>query len=326
MRKNLIFFFFLSSFLLFLLCTFSLFHVYSFTHPISPQENKIQREGMNLTFTNLLYATFFGIRPLKIHGIEDPSQYGLSYEVITFNSEDGILLKGWFVPKENAVGTVLLAHGYNGNKESLLNYVKFIHDAGYNVFVFDFRGAGESEGTYVSLGYYERYDILGAVHYLQTRNDVDNDNIMGFGFSMGGSALVFAQAEESVFSALILDSVYSSLYQNVARRFNKVYHLPKFPFATSLTFFGGILFGTNGFSIAPTKYIEQIYIPLFIIQGTEDEGVFVEDALFLFQHANKPKRVWIVDGAKHTGAYASNKELYESAILSFLDSSSSTVK
>ena len=44
-----------------------------------------------------------------------------------------------------------------------------------------------------------------------------------------------------------------------------VYGFPKFPFATSLTFFGGLIHGFNGFDLAPLKYIYKNNLPLFFL-------------------------------------------------------------
>ena len=123
--------------------------------------------------------------------------------------------------------------------------------------MFDFRGHGESDGNYISMGYYEKGDVLGAVKYLKNRKDIDSKNMYGLGHSLGAAALVFAEEGQHSFKALILENAYPDLYQNAATRFKKVYGFPKFPFATSLTFFGSLILNVNGFSISlKTQFIK----------------------------------------------------------------------
>lgn len=110
------------------------------------------------------------------------------------------------------------------------------------------------------------------------------------------------------------------MHQDAARRFNSLYGLPKFPFATLLTFFGGQLLGANGFDMAPVKKVGKLGIPLLLIQGTSDRSVLVEDARAIYDAANEPKELWIVEGAGHLQAYYEDKDAYERKILGFFGS------
>src|SRR3989338_5404932 len=184
--------------------------------------------------------------------------------------------------------------------------------------MFDFRGNGESEGSYISMGYYEARDILGALQYLKERN-FDIDKIYGFGQSMGSAALIFAEEHQPSFRGLILESTYTDLYQNAARRLKSVYGLPKFPFATAITFFGGFSIGVNGFSISPLKSIHQVNKPVLLIHDSLDDSVSVEDSRLLYDSANEPKELWIVNNANHTSGYDAQLSEYRTKVIVFLN-------
>ncbi|MEK6828366.1 MAG: alpha/beta hydrolase [Nanoarchaeota archaeon] len=297
----------------------SIFHAYSFTHTVE-DFTKFKPETMNLRLKEIITVTIFGVSPQKRIGNSLPTDYGLEYENVSFKSTDNINLKGWLIKAEKPKGTIILAHGYDASKERLLNHTSYLNKNGYNTFLFDFRGFGESDGNYTTLGYYERFDILGAINYLKTRDDIHLNGIGTIGFSMGGAAIVLAARDSGDFKAIVLDSAYPTIHQNAARRFEAVYGFPKFPFATSLTFFGGLIHGFNGFDLAPSNYINKVNAALFIIQGTADEQVTVEDANLLFKNSNSPKRIWLVQGAKHTGSYDTRKEKYEKKVIEFFDS------
>jgi len=294
----------------------SVFHAYSFTHPISNLK-PLSPKSMDLSLKETLAATILGVRPEREVGGELPSNYKLKYENVTFESQDGIKIKGWFISAPNAKGTIIITHGWGGNKAGLLEYAEFLNKNKYSAMLFDFRGFGESGGNYTTLGYYERFDVIGAVDYLKTRNDVDIDKIGGYGFSMGGAALVMAAKEKNNFRAIVLDGAYPTIHQNAARRFNEVYGFPKFPFATSLTFFGGLIHGFNAFDLAPIKYIDKINTPILFIQGTNDTQVSVDDAYSIYDKAKEPKDILIIENAIHSKSHQTAPIEYEKRVIDF---------
>ena len=217
------------------------------------------------------------------------------------------------MPARHAIGTVIIGHGYNANRGDI-RFASFLHNASYNVLMFDFRGHGMSDGDYISMGWYEKNDIIGAVNYLKTRNDVDPDKIYGLGFSMGAAAMVFAQEEKSVFNALALESLYPSLYTSTHRRFQTIYGLPKFPFATAMTLVGGAVLDLNGFDVTPAKSLEKIDIPVLLIHDSKDDTLKVEDAMLLNASVNNGS-LWIVEGGKHSAGYGIAPEEYEKRVV-----------
>ena len=72
-----------------------------------------------------------------------------SSNVANLNS-DGLMLSGIYLPAQKSQHkTVIVAHGYMGNAETMGVYAKMFHDLGYNVLVPDARGHGESQGDYI---------------------------------------------------------------------------------------------------------------------------------------------------------------------------------
>ena len=306
--------------LLFFFLFFSYLHAYAFTHPTESKNLEINRDGMKLTTLDLIKATLMGIRPIRHNPERTPKDYDLIYENVNFYSSDELSIKGWWIPSSKQKATIIFAHGYNGNRGNL-EITTFLNKAGYNVLMFDFRGHGGSDGNYISMGHYEKRDIEGAINYLSQRNDVDMARIYGLGQSMGAAALLFTQEEHASFKGLILESTYPSLYENVAARFKEVYGFPKFPFATSLTFFGGLILGVDGFSISPQNSIKNIRVPILLIHDELDTSVSIENTRALYDNANSPKELWVAKDAKHTAAYNAGTEEYKEKVLHFLNES-----
>ncbi|HKJ87186.1 MAG TPA: alpha/beta fold hydrolase, partial [Gammaproteobacteria bacterium] len=78
----------------------------------------------------------------------NPATLGLGFERVAFPSTDGVRLHGWYLPAETerTGGTVLFLHGNAENISNHLRIVDWLPERGFNVFLFDYRGYGRSQG------------------------------------------------------------------------------------------------------------------------------------------------------------------------------------
>lgn len=120
-----------------------------------------------------------------------PPDLGFEVEPVKFESEDGITLSGWFVPPQNNA-TIILLHGYGGNRTGMIWHAQQLIDAGYGVLMYDERASGESTGEYRSYGWEDTRDVKSAIHFLKTRN-ADN-NIGAAGCSTGADIAMYSAA------------------------------------------------------------------------------------------------------------------------------------
>jgi len=106
----------------------------------------------------------------------DPSRWGLPFDEVYFVTQDGVRLHGWFVPGENNF-TWLWCHGNAGNISHRLENLALLHrELGVNIFLFDYRGYGCSEGKPSEKGTY--LDAEAALTSLHSREDIDNSQII----------------------------------------------------------------------------------------------------------------------------------------------------
>lgn len=76
-----------------------------------------------------------------------PEDYGLEYEDVYFKTEDELFLHGWFIPADDTPrATLIFCHGNAGNISHRLESIEQFHSLGLNVFIFDYRGYGNSQG------------------------------------------------------------------------------------------------------------------------------------------------------------------------------------
>ncbi len=249
-----------------------------------------------------------------------PSKFGANYEDISFETADGIKLRGWFI-KGNVEGklpTLIVCHGLGANKSDFTELAVELSMDGYNILLFDFRGHGESERKASTFGHLEQSDLLSALKYVRSRNDVDGEKIGVYGFSMGGAVAILTAAKTSDIKAVISDSSYTSLKEQGKRLF-EVSFLPSFLFFKPLVWMYEAFFRVDADEISPVSRIGEISPRgVMIIGGGADEQMPSSDAMRLFAAAKEPKELWLIPGAVHGGTVYMAGDEYKKRISGFL--------
>ncbi len=211
---------------------------------------------------------------------ETPRDWGLAYEDVYFTTEDGVKLNGWWVPGKGSPVTLLWFHGNAGNISHRVDTLKDRHDRlGVNIFIFDYREYGRSEGKVSEEGTYR--DGTAAIKYLRGRPGLDPAKIVLFGESLGGAVAV-EMAIRYDCAALIMESPFLSIAEMA-----KV----SFPFLPV-----GPLLRTKYNTLSK---IGKVKAPILIVHGEQDEIVPFRHGRRLFEAAPEPKEFFPIRGAHH---------------------------
>lgn len=238
---------------------------------------------------------------------DTPERTGLRYEKVRFASKDGTRLSGWFVPAvgvksaRDAKGTVVHMHGNAQNMTSHWAFVKWLPRRGFNVFLFDYRGYGESDGYPSPKGVFE--DAVSALDYVRARPDIDTTRLLVFGQSLGGTnAIAAAGASQEGIRAVAVEAPF---YSN-SRIANDV--LPGAGFFMSDRWSAGSYVG----KLSP--------IPLLFIHGTADLIVPYAHSQMLMAEAGEPKQLITVEGGRHMEAMMPHRgETYRNKLVVFFE-------
>ena len=231
-----------------------------------------------------------------------PSEAGLAYEDVSFTTDDGITLHGWFVPGRSDV-TWLWFHGNAGNISGRIGNLKQLHDSlGVNVFLFDYRGYGQSQGTPSEEGLY--LDAEAALAYLNSREDVRSDRIVYFGRSLGGAVAVDLAGHQPAYG-LVLESPLPSI-SFVARQAYPI--LP-----------AGFVRRILHARYDALSKIAGVMVPVLILHGDKDDIVPLDAGRRLFEAAREPKQFHVIPGAGHNDTYIVGGEPYFALLASFLE-------
>lgn len=269
-----------------------------------------------LTFFLLLRNAFLPRYPYEV----SLEAVGLSGEDLQFKSRDGTLLSGTLLLSGPKEATVILCHGVGANRFDLLDIARVLHQKGsFNVLLFDFRAHGRSQGRMTSFGYREQWDLLGALDTLDRRQDLSGPYGL-YGVSMGGVVGMLVAAEDARIQSVFVDSPFSDLKEIISRHVERLYFLPRFPFAKMGHLSYHLLFLKDPAEISPVEAVHRISPRSFyLVNGAEDERMTPQEAKRLFERAHHPRHLWLVPGAGHLEGRSAASDQYDQALLQFFE-------
>jgi fermentation-respiration switch protein FrsA (DUF1100 family) len=261
------------------------------------------------------------IHPRRFREDRAPEQYPFAVltETVRFPSLDGTPLAGWFIPGLGpGAATVILLHEYTASRAQMLPHADYLHRAGYNVLLFDFRNRGESGGDAITAGAREPLDVHGAVAYLLSRDDIDPGRIAVQGSSLGASAGLLAMAEEPHIAAAVAECAFTDLAGAVRHSFRHFFRLPAVPFAPVTLFIVERRLRVRAAGVRPIDAIARFGgRPVLIIEDGDDDRIPPGSGRRLYDAAPGPKEYWLVEGAVHAEGFDTAPVEYERRVLAF---------
>ena len=243
------------------------------------------------------FFIFYPDRELEFH----PADWRLSFEDVYFETEDKTRLHGWFFPQKGNAPVIIFCHGNAGNICHRLENVKLLLDQKLQVFIFDYRGYGQSQGRPSETGIYR--DGLAAYDFLVVQKNIPPERIILFGRSLGAAVAIEIALKRKIRS-LITESAFTST-KGMAKT------IPLFmPFSFFL----------------PPHYnnlekIARINVPKLIIHGETDEIVPFSMGQKLYHAAKTPKYFYSIKNAGHNDTYVLGGKNYFDTLAAFVKDS-----
>ncbi|WP_058300910.1 alpha/beta hydrolase [Gorillibacterium timonense] len=247
---------------------------------------------------------------------------GLTYSDVEFPSANGkTRVDGWYIPGASR-NTVILSHGYGGNREEpwipLYQIAKVLHNNRFNVLMFDYSFVRPEH--YVTGGIQESSELRGAISLVKELGD---EQIYIWGFSMGaGTALQTALVDSHDINGMILDSTFimdsDAVYQNVKQKLNR---LPRFPSVFMLNLLSPIY---TGYSIkqVPINQVKstKYQMPLFLVHGEQDKVAPIASVVSFYEEQKDypGTELWMIPDGQHEFIYKYHQEEYMKRAIKFL--------
>lgn len=240
---------------------------------------------------------FYPMRTLEA----EPTDWGMPFEDVRLTTADAVELHGWYIPAPNATRVLLFMHGNAGNISHRRDSIAIFRRLGLDVFIFDYRGYGRSQGAPDEAGLY--CDAQAAWRYLTETRGVAAQDIVIFGRSLGGAVaaqLASQLPEQAPARALILESTLSS-----ARDFAR----QVFPLLARLV--------VLRYDFYTSRYLQSVACPVLVLHSPDDEIMPYALGERVFRAAREPKRFVKLRG-DHNGGFLLTQPEYEQALGDFL--------
>ena len=242
---------------------------------------------------NLLYFPDMPTREIQA----TPEDIGLDYKPLTLTTADDEQLDAWFIPAEAARGTLLFCHGNAGNISHRLDAIRFFHDLGLSLLIFDYRGFGQSTGRPSEKGTYR--DVDAAWQYLVEQRGISPEHIILLGRSLG-AAIAADLASRQAAAGVILESGFTSVPDVAATLYPwlPVRWLSRYRYNT-------------------LKKMAAIHSPLLVVHSRDDEIIPFSNGEQLYAAANEPKQFLELRGG-HNDGFVVSENSYLQGMKTFL--------
>ncbi|MFO0952282.1 MAG: alpha/beta fold hydrolase [Isosphaeraceae bacterium] len=264
-----------------------------------------------------LYSADLLTRPHpQVHRI-DPRRVVSDATRWSVRTEDGLTLRGWYLPA-NSDRLVVLVHGMWGSWPQMAGLGKDLHERGYDVLMFDLRGHGESDSSRLFMGRRERGDLRAVLAWAR-RSGFSPDRIGWVGQSLGASTLLMEAAQNQDIRVAVADSPFGNLPELLDEQLARHSHLPRW-FNPGILTAARLAYGVRTDDLLPVRSAQSWGSrPLLLIHGESDSTVPLVQAYEIARAAGPTCRsVWL-PGVEHVEGYRDDPESYVRVVEQFLD-------
>ncbi len=247
---------------------------------------------------------------------QEVRRLGQAFEEVSFAAEDGALLQGWFFPQADPQApAILYAPATRRDQRSGLALVRPLHEAGYQVLLFSYRGHGSSQGNRSGFTYgaRESRDVDAAVSYLA--EDKGISHIGAIGHSAGAVSVLLSAARNPRIGAVVAAAPFPTVETVWETNCPAIFPRPLLEMTLRLS---EVTRGYSREEVRPLDVVSRISPrPVFLLHGLEDARIRQEQARELFSAAQAPKQLWLVEGADHAEMGAPTITALMDAIVAF---------
>lgn len=242
----------------------------------------------------------------------DPrSECGADYENVKIAYGNGRSAAGWFVPAQRA-SAILLLPAAGASRRAMLPYLKFLHGADFTVLMLD---SPDYPSGAVKWGWDGRELAARAAEFLSNKG---YRRVAALGVSEGAAAVLMAQADAPLFTAIISDSSFAEL-PSMLKRSPSIGGLNP-AFLNTVMWELGIVLGRDPGQVSPASAVPKLgRCSLMVIQNRGDPIVPRASGKAVYDNAPASDReLWIAPSNGHGDAIYEAPEQYAKRVLDFL--------
>lgn len=252
-----------------------------------------------------------------------PWDYGMGFDDLEFQAEDGVRLKGWLIPGTQQKLVVLTHVGGLTKYGSTVQYknisklynkeVEFIrtaqhlHEQGYWVLMFDFRNHGESgpdpDRGLAGVGLKEYKDVVAAMKFVHNDPRTKNMAKAFVSFCMGANSTIIAMSKEpeAFKDVKCLMAIQPISMEVFVRSYLKSLLTPVgvWLFLPLVKKFVVLQGGAPIETMSPKEYAKDLKVPTLYVQAVNDPWTELSDIQSFYDNTPATKEFFWIKDTKH---------------------------
>lgn len=223
-----------------------------------------------------------------------------AYYVNCGSSRTAVVIHGW---RDCAVKFFFLARMYE-------------REFGYNVVMPDLHAHGLSEGDAISMGWFDRLDVMKWMQAFKS------DTMVVHGVSMGGATAMMLSGEKMPAGVkdirFVDDCGYTSVWDEFSVQLKDQFGLTEFPIMYSTSLLCRLRYGWSFGEASAVRQVGKCPYPMLFIHGGSDDFVPAEMVRRLYDAKPSKKELWIAERASHAQSYSMYKDEYIRRVREFI--------
>ena len=254
---------------------------------------------------------------------KNPEDYGLDFENVEFKTSDDVSIKGWLI-SGSLPQIIVITHvggltkygstiGYKSfsklyNKEiEFIETAKHLHGKGYWVLMFDFRNHGESgrspNGGKTGVGLEEYKDVVAAMNFIKSRNDLKDFKIGFVSFCMGANSTIIAMSNDAdAFKEIkCLMAIQPISMEVFVRKYIKIL-FKSFGFKIIFPMVKRFVNLRSEYPLekmSPYEYVKDLKVPVLYVQARNDPWTELNDIQSFYDNTPSQKEFYWIENTKH---------------------------
>jgi len=245
----------------------------------------------SLLFIYTFFALYVFFRTDSMIFLPQASSYQDTEDILNIPVNDAEQISALYLPHPQATYTLLYIHGNAEDLGDIRPVLDRLHSWGFNVFAYDYRGYGTSDGKPSEWNAYQ--DADAAYQYLTQQLKIPPEQIILYGRSVGGGSATELATRYPV-AGLILESTFTSAFRVVAP-------FPLLPFDKF----------TN------LRKLEKVNCPVLVMHGQADQTIPIEHGQALYAAAPDPKMsLWVAEADHNDFTWVADEQ-HRQTLLAF---------
>jgi len=204
--------------------------------------------------------------------------------------------------------------------EDIYDIARHYTNAGYNVLMPDLRASGESEGSFIGMGWLDRLDVINWIDVIL--DDYPSANIVIHGVDMGGDTGLMISGEpiKSNIKAVVADGAYTSAWEVLQPEFKTRHEdWPVFPLMEMINPVAKVWGGYTLREASAVKQVEKASVPILLIQGGQDTYATPEMGDELNAAIASSHKLVTIPYGMHGDCRYADPDAYYKEVFDFLD-------